>query len=82
MQKELTISLSDETYQNLMKLVGEKNASQFIEAVLRPHVSQTPEEFEVKLPVKNGERKFFILSPHLANPSDADLLKVELVEED
>ncbi|GEM_PF-4669920 len=57
MQKELTISLSDETYQGLMKLVGEKNASQIIEAVLRPHVSQSQEEFEVKLPLNNGERK-------------------------
>ena len=82
MQKELTISLSDETYQGLMNLVGEKNASQFIEAVLRPHVSELKEEYEVKLPLNNGERKIYILSPHLANPSDAEVLKVELVEEE
>ena len=40
MQKELTISLSDETYQGLMNLVGEKNASQFIQSVLRPYFSK------------------------------------------
>jgi hypothetical protein len=81
MQKELTISLSDETYQGLMNLVGEKNASQFIEAVLRPHVSQTQEEYEVKLPLNNGERKIYIRSPRLINPSDAKIFKVQLVEE-
>ena len=36
MQKELTINLSDETYRGLIELVGEKNASQFVEAVLQP----------------------------------------------
>jgi hypothetical protein len=81
MQKELTISLSDETYQGLIKLVGEKNASQFIEAVLRPHVSQTQEEYEVKLPLNNGERKIYIRSPRLVNPSDAEIFKVQPVEE-
>ncbi len=82
MQKELTISLSDETYRGLMNLVGEKNASQFIEAVLRPHVSQSKEEYEVKLPFNSGERKIYIRSPRLANPSDAEFLRVELVKED
>ena len=82
MQKELTISLSDETYQGLMNLVGEKNASQFIEAVLRPHVAESKEEHEVKLPFNNGERKVYIRSPRLANPSVEEFLKVELVEED
>jgi hypothetical protein len=70
MQKELTINLSDETYQGLMNLVGEKNASQFIESVLRPHVSES-----------NGDRIFKILSPHLVNPADAERLKLEIVEE-
>ena len=79
MQKELTISLSDETYKGLMKLVGKKNASQFIEAVLRPHVIEPKEEFVVKLPSYNGERKAYIRSPHLANPSDAEFLKVVMV---
>ena len=70
MQKELTISLSDETYQGLMNLVGEKNASQFIEAVLRPYILLAEEN-----------RTFKILSPHLADRSQMDFLKVELVED-
>lgn len=70
MQKELTISLSDETYQGLMNLVGEKNASQFIEAVLRPHVFLAEEN-----------RTFKILSPRLADRSQMDYLKVELIED-
>lgn len=81
MQRELTINLSDKTYDRLMKLVGEKNASQFIESVLRPHVSESMEEFEVKIPRKNGDRIFKILSPHLVNPADAERLKLEIVEE-
>jgi len=70
MQKELTISLSDETYQGLMNLVGEKNASQFIEAVLRPYILLAEEN-----------RTFKVLSPRLADRSQMDLLKVELVED-
>lgn len=70
MQKELTISLSDETYQGLMKLVGEKNASQFIEAVLRPYILLAEEN-----------RTFKIHSPHLADPSQLDFFKVELVKD-
>ncbi len=80
MQKELIINLSDETYQGLMNLVGEKNASQFIESVLRPYISVS-EEYVVKLPLHYGQRTAYILSPRLANPSDIDKIKVELVEE-
>ncbi len=80
MQKELTINISDETYQGLMNLVGEKNASQFIESVLRPYVSET-EEYTVKLPVHKG-RKIYVRSPHLVNPLDIHKLTVELTEED
>ncbi len=82
MQKELTINLSDETYRGLIELVGEKNASQFVEAVLRPYISKPKAEYEVKLPDVIEGRKFYILSPHLANPSDTDLLKVELMKKD
>lgn len=80
MQKELTINISDETYQGLMNMVGEENASQFIESLLRPVVSES-KEYEVKIPLNNGERKVFIRTPHLTNPSDIAKLKVELIEE-
>ena len=70
MQKKLTINLSDEIYQGLMNLVGEKNASQFIESVLHPYIL---------LAEKN--RTFKIHSPRLADRSQIDLLKVEFVKD-
>ncbi|CAN5594079.1 hypothetical protein BH20ACI4_BH20ACI4_25770 [soil metagenome] len=70
MQKELTINLSDDTYRGLIGLVGEKNASQFVEAVLRPYIL-----------LAEKKQTFKIHSPHLADSSQMDLLKVELVEE-
>lgn len=69
MQKELTINISDETYQGLMNLVGEKNASQFIESVLRPVI------------LAEENRTFKILSPRLADQSQANLLELEFVED-
>lgn len=79
MQKELTIKLSEETYQGLMKLAGEENASQFIEAALRSHIFS--EEYEVKLPLNNGQRKIYLRSPRLLNNKSADKLKVEILED-
>ena len=80
MQKELTINISDETYTGLMNLVGKKNAGQFIESVLRPYLSESEELFEVTLPLNNGERKIYLRSPHLKNPSDVYRFRVNLVE--
>lgn len=79
MQKELTINLSEETYDGLMELAGAENASQFIEAALRPHIFG--EEYEVKLQLNNGQRKIYLRSPRLVNRESADRLKVEIVEE-
>lgn len=81
MQKELTINISDETYTGLMNLVGKKNASRFIESVLRPYLSESDELYEVKLPLNNGERKIYLRSPNLKYPSDVSRLRVSLVEE-
>ncbi len=83
MQKELTINISDETYQGLMNLVGEKNASQFIESLLRPAVSKSKEEkeYEVKLPPHDKNKTFKIHSPRLADESQAELLELEFIED-
>jgi hypothetical protein len=81
MQKELVIKLNDDIYNGLMKLVGEKNASQFIESVLRPIVSETTEEFEVKIPLNKGERKIYLRSPHLKNSAFFDKLRLESDED-
>ena len=38
MQKKLTITLDEQVYQGLHKVVGRRNISQFIESLVRPHV--------------------------------------------
>jgi hypothetical protein len=79
MQKELTISLEEKTYNSLIKLVGKENTSQFIEQILLPHVSDNLEEYEVKIPLTKGEKTVYLRSPRFKNlPKN---LKMELVEE-
>ena len=38
MQKKLTITLDEEVYQGLYRVIGRRRISQFIESVVRPHV--------------------------------------------
>ncbi len=38
MQKKLTITLDEQVYEGLHKVVGRGNISKFIEALVRPHV--------------------------------------------
>lgn len=38
MQKKLTITLDEQVYERLHKVVGRGNISKFIEALVRPHV--------------------------------------------
>jgi hypothetical protein len=68
MQNELTINLNDETYQGLMKLVGKRDASRFVEAVLRPYIL-----------LAEKKRTFKINSPRLADPTQIEQFKVEIV---
>ena len=70
MQRELTVNLSDETYNGLLKLVGKRNASRFVEAVLRPYI----------LLAGNG-RSFKVSSPRLADPTEIEKFRVEIVNE-
>lgn len=39
MQKKLTITLDEHVYYGLHKVVGRRNISQFIERLVRPHVT-------------------------------------------
>jgi hypothetical protein len=41
MQKKLTISLDEQVYDGLHRVVGRRRISQFIEALVRPHVLDT-----------------------------------------
>jgi len=77
MSKELTINLDDELYAGLMKSVGEKNVSRFIESVMRSHLKNGSSEiYDVELPaiVK-------IHSPRLADRTLANRFKMEMIEE-
>lgn len=38
MQKKLTITIDEKVYAGLYKVVGRRSISQFIEALVRPHV--------------------------------------------
>jgi hypothetical protein len=69
MQRELTINISDETYNGLMDLVGKQNAGEFVEAILRPYIL---------LACKSKTYK--MLSPRLADSSQAERFKVEIVD--
>jgi predicted CopG family antitoxin len=76
MSKELTINLDDELYTGLMKSVGEKNVSRFIESVLRSHLKNGSEIYDVIIPVAPK-----IHSPRLADRTLADRFKMEMTEE-
>lgn len=38
MQKELTITIDEEVYEELNRSVGPEHISQFIESLIRPHI--------------------------------------------
>lgn len=38
MQKKLTITVDEQVYEGLHRVIGRRNISQFIEALVRPHV--------------------------------------------
>ncbi len=38
MQKKLTITIDEQVYEGLHKVIGRRNISQFIESLVRPHV--------------------------------------------
>jgi len=77
MSKELTINLDDELYAGLMKSVGEKNVSRFIESVMRSHLKNGSSEiYDVELPAIAK-----IQSPRLADRTLANRFKMEMIEE-
>ena len=48
MQKKLTITINEEIYEGLHKVIGRGNISRFIESLLRPHVIDSNLEKEYK----------------------------------
>ncbi len=79
MQNEVTINLSDETYELLMTRVGKKDVSRFIESVLISQMKNgSSEVYDVKLP---ENRKFKIHSPRFADRSLSEKFKMKIIEE-
>lgn len=77
MQKELTISLDNELYTDLVNSIGEKNVSRFIESVMRSQLRMGSSEiYDVELPVAPK-----VHSPRLADCTLADRFKAEMLEE-
>jgi predicted CopG family antitoxin len=40
MQKKLTVTIDEEVYEGLRKVIGPRKISRFIEDLIRPHVTQ------------------------------------------
>lgn len=57
MQKKLTITINEEIYEGLHRVIGRGNISQFIESLLRPHVLDTDLEKEYKTMAKDKKRE-------------------------
>jgi predicted CopG family antitoxin len=44
MQKKLTITIDEQVYEGLHRIIGRGNISQFIESLVRPHVIESDSE--------------------------------------
>jgi predicted CopG family antitoxin len=58
MQKKLTITLDEEVYAGLHKVVGRRHISQFIEDLVRPHVIGTDLEDAYRAMAEDEDREF------------------------
>jgi len=57
MQKKLTITIHEEVYEGLHKVIGRGNISQFIESLLRPHVIDSDLENGYKRMAQDKKRE-------------------------
>lgn len=57
MQKKLTITVDEQVYHGLHRVVGRRRISQFIEALVRPHVTGTDLDESYRLMAQDEERE-------------------------
>jgi len=57
MQKKLTITIDENVYEGLYKMIGRGNISQFIESLLRPHVIGTELELAYQQMAQDESRE-------------------------
>ena len=57
MHKKLTITIDDQVYEGIHRVIGRGKISQFIEDLLRPHVLNNSLDSEYKKMAKNEARE-------------------------
>ncbi len=57
MQKKLTITVDEEVYEGLHKVIGPRKISKFVEGLVRPHVVRPNMEAEYAQMAKDRERE-------------------------
>lgn len=57
MQKKLTISIDEEVYEGLRKVIGPRKISKFVEDLVRPHVVRPNLEAEYAQMSKDKDRE-------------------------
>ena len=57
MQKKLTITIDEQVYQGLYRVIGPGKISQFIEKLIRPHVIETDLDAAYAQMAKDEERE-------------------------
>ncbi len=57
MHRKLTITVSEEVYEGLHRLIGRGNISQFIEALVRPHVVEADLEAGYRAMAEDKDRE-------------------------
>ncbi len=57
MQKKLTITVDEEVYEGLKKVVGPRKISRFVEDLVRPHVIRPKLEMEYKRMAEDEKRE-------------------------
>jgi predicted CopG family antitoxin len=71
MQKKLTITIDERVYEGLHQVIGRRRISQFIEALVRPHVIQTDLAEAYALMSRDDEREAEALEWSEATIADA-----------
>ena len=72
MQKELTITLDEQVYDELNRVVGQEHISQFIESLVRPHVIGVDLELAYQQMAEDDSRESEALEWAEATIGDAD----------
>jgi hypothetical protein len=58
MQKKLTITMNEQVYEGLHRVIGRRNISQFIESLVRPHVLEKDLEAAYRLMAQDESRGY------------------------